>query len=362
MKRERFENGNWIDAVRPEVMPFASGASRRELLKMLAAVGAGAMFPVGNLISQAARPGVNLKTGRIDVHHHANPPIYVKTTGRFANWTWTPAESIEQMDKYGIATALLSITQPGIWFGDDQKARVLARQCNDYMAQTVQDHPGRFGLFAAIPLPDQEGSLKEIEYAYDTLKADGIGLLTSYMDRWPGDPAFVPVFEELNRRNAVVFIHANGPSCCQNLIPGITPTMAEFDFDTTRCVESLLVNGTLARFPNMKLIFVHSGGTLPVLAGRINDRFPKDRMDKVPNGVLYEIKKLYYEVAHATYAAPLAALTHFVPTSQILFGTDYPAEPIPTTVDPLAHFGLSAKDLHAIDRGNAERLFPRFKV
>jgi predicted TIM-barrel fold metal-dependent hydrolase len=266
------------------------------------------------------------------------------------------------MDKYNIAVSMLSITQPGVWFGDAEKAKSLSRACNEAMAQAVRDNPGRFGLFCAVPLPDQDGSLKEIEYAYDTLKADGVGLMTSYGDKWPGDPAFVPVFEELNRRNAVVFIHANGPSCCQNLIPGITPTMAEFDFDTTRCVESLLVNGTLSRFPNMKLIFVHSGGTFPVLAGRLNDRFPKDRMDKVPNGVLYEIKKLYYEVAHATYAAPLAALTKFVPTSQILFGTDYPAEAVQTMIDPLAQFGLSAKDLQSINRGNAERLFPRLKA
>ena len=138
--------------------------------------------------------------------------------------------------------------------------------------------------------------------------------------------------------------------------------MAEFDFDTTRAVESLLVNGTLSKFPDIKFIFVHSGGTLPVLAGRLNDRFPKDKLGKVPKGVPYEINKLYYEVAHATYPAPLAALTKLVPTSQILFGTDYPAEPMKSTVEPLAQFGLSAKELDDINHGNAERLFPRLKA
>ena len=313
-------------------LSLTSGPSRRELLKALAAAAAGAALPASGLLAQTASRTARGKARRIDTHHHANPPVYTKTTGRYGNWNWTSAASIEQMDKYDVATAMLSITQPGVWFGDVQKARSLSRDCNDYMAQMVRDYPGRFGLFAAVPLPDQEGTLREIEYAYDTLKADGIGLLTSYDDKWIGDPAFSPAFEELNRRNAVVFVHATGPSCCQNLIPGVTATMAEYDFDTTRAVESLLVNGTLSRFPNVRLIFVHSGGTLPVLAGRINDRFPKDRADRVPNGVMYEVKKLYYEVAHATYAAPLAALTKLIPVSQILFGTDFPAEPMPTTI------------------------------
>lgn len=335
--------------------------SRRQFLRTAALAGAAAAFPQVGLSRQSS-PSARPKGSRIDVHHHANPPIYTQTTGHFANWNWTPAASIEQMEKYDISTAIVSITQPGIWFGDVQKARDLGRACNDYMAQMVRDYPGRFGLFAVVPLPDQDGTLKEIEYGLDTLKADGIGLLTSYDDKWIGDPAFTPAFEELNRRKAVVFVHASGPSCCRNLIPGITPTMAEFDFDTTRAVESLLVNGTLSRFPDIRFIFVHSGGTLPVLAGRISDRFPKDRLKNIPNGVNYEVTKLYYEVAHATYPAPLAALTKFAPMSQILFGTDYPAEPMKSTIDPLAQFGLSPKDLEAINRGNAERLFPRLKA
>lgn len=334
---------------------------RREFLRTLAVAGTSAMLPSTVLYGKApplARP----KGSRIDVHHHANPPIYTKTTGRFGNWNWTPAASIEQMEKYDISTSIVSITQPGIWFGDAQQARSLARQCNDYMAQMVRDFPGRFGLFAAVPLPDPDGALKEIEYGFDTLKADGIGLLTSYGDKWLGDPAFVPAFEELNRRKAIVFVHASGPACCQNLIPGVTATMAEFDFDTARTVESLLVNGTPSRFPDIRFIFVHSGGTLPVLANRISDRFPKDRADNIPNGVSYEVTKFYYEVAHAAYGPPLAALTKFVPTSQILFGTDYPAEPMKSTIEPLAQFGLTQKDMDAINRGNAERLFPRLKA
>ncbi len=336
---------------------FAS--SRRDFLKTLAVAGAGALLPADALLGQTASRS---RPGRIDVHHHTNPPAWKKISPVGQHWNWTPADSLAQMDKYGIQTALASITQPGVWFGSAQQARDLARACNEYNAKLVTDYPGRFGLFAALPLPDQDGTLREIEYAYDTLHADGVGLLTSYEDKWLGDDAFVPVFEELNRRNAVAFVHVTGPSCCSKLVPGSTPTMMEYDFDTARTVVSMLVNGTISRFPNVRFIFVHSGGTLPVLSGRINDRFPKNRMDRVPDGVLNEMKKLYYEVAHGTYPAPLSALVKFVPMSQILFGTDYPAEAIETTVKPLAAFGLSSEDLQAIDRGNAERLFPRLKA
>jgi predicted TIM-barrel fold metal-dependent hydrolase len=331
------------------------GASRRKFLGTLAAVGAGAMLPTGELIAQASRPGVNLKTGRIDVHHHALSPNFMKASGVGASWNWTPAVSIAQMDKCGIATSFLAS-------GNMQQGRDMARESNEYMAQIVRDYPGRFGMFTALPLPDQDGTLREIEYGYQTLKADGVAFLTSYGDKWLGDPAFEPTFQELDRRSAVAFVHVIGPSCCDHLVPGIPAAMAEYDFDTTRTIESLLVNGTFSRFPNIRFIFVHSGGTLPVLAGRINDRFPKDRADRVPDGVLPTLKRLYYEVAHATYAPPLAALTKFVPMSQILFGTDYPAEQMVSTVDPLAQFGLSAADLQAINRGNAERLFPRLKA
>lgn len=355
MNRPRMDSGDTAFMADREETHFPRGASRREFLRTLAVTGAVAMLPAGESIAEAAPPSVNLKTGRIDVHHHALSPNFMKASGGGASWHWSPAVSIEQMDKYGIATSFLAS-------GNMLQGRDMARESNEYTAQIVRDFPGRFGMYTALPLPDQDATLREIEYGYDTLKADGVGFLTSYGDKWLGDPAFEPTFQELNRRNAVAFVHVIGPSCCEHLVPGIPSAMAEYDFDTTRTVESLLVNGTLSRFPNIRFIFVHSGGTLPVLAGRINDRFPKDRAGQVPDGVLPTLKRLYYEVAHATYAPPLAALMKFVPISQILFGTDYPAEQMASTVDPLAQFGLSAADLQAINRGNAERLFPRLRA
>ena len=340
---------------------FASGASRREFLKVLAAAGAGAMVPASVLMAQTT-PAARAKLGRIDVHHHHNPPEYIKVSQISRRWSWTPATSIEQMDKYGIATSIVSITTPGIWFGNVDQTKHLARLSNEYGAQMVKDYPGRFGLFAALPLPDVDGSLKELEYAYDTLHADGVGFLSSVGGKYLGDPAFFPVLEELNRRKAIVFLHVTVPECCGNLVPGGPSSMSEGDFDMVRCLESLMLNGTFSKFPNIRYIVNHSGGAVPVLAGRIQDRFPKDRVAGVPGGVMNTLKSLYYEVAHATYPAPLGALTKFIPTSQMMFGTDYPAEPIETTTKPLAEFGFSAQDLAAIDRGNAERLFPRLKA
>jgi predicted TIM-barrel fold metal-dependent hydrolase len=130
--------------------------------------------------------------------------------------SWSPQTTIAEMDQNGVATSIVSISTPAIWFGNSQSARTLARKCNEYAAQLVKDYPGRFGFFAAAPLPDTEGSLQEIGYALDVLKADGIGLLTSYGDKWPGDSAYAAGFEELNRRKAVVYFYPSGPNCCRD--------------------------------------------------------------------------------------------------------------------------------------------------
>ena len=165
---------------------------------------------------------------------------------------------------------MLSITAPGVWFGDAQEARTLAREMNEYAAaRLVSDYKGRFGLFAVLPLPDIEGSLKEIEYAFDTLKADGVGLLTSYGTAWLGDPSFAPVLAELNRRKAVVYTHPTDAACCQNLIPRVANQMLEYPMDTARTIASLIVSETATRCPDVRFIFSHAGGTLIGVAGRL---------------------------------------------------------------------------------------------
>ncbi len=339
--------------------------SRRDFLRTMAVAGAGAMLPASG---QQARPA-----GRIDVHHHMIPPGYVTAMQdelKRTNWTprqWSPAISLETMDKNGIATSILSPVQRLVLDSmseTSERARMLARLNNDFGAQVVRDHPDRFGLFAALPLPDRDGSLREIEYAYDTLKADGIALWTSYRDKWPGDPAFDAVFAELNRRNAVVFFHPAAGSCCRDLMPGLGLSgIIEYDLDTARTAESLLYNGTPARYPNIRFIFSHSGGAITTLADRMIDDYPKDHLAQLPHGVEYEFRRFYYETAHAGKPAALDALKDLAPVSQILFGSDVPIRNYELTTNPLSQYrGFSVADWQAINRGNAERLFPRLKT
>jgi len=351
-----------------------AGTSRREFLKAVAVAGASSMLSARGLMAQTPSPTGNAKPNRIDVHHHILPPPYmlrardqilaISDRDHSALLNWTPARAIEEMDKNGIATAMTSLGLPGVWFGGAKAARSLARACNEYAAQMARDHPGRFGTFAALPLPDREGSLQEIAYAMDVLKADGVGLVSSYDNKWPGDATFAPVFEELNRRKAVVFIHPAVPGCCSHLMPGIPASTIEFLFDTTRAITSLLVNGTFSRFPDIRFIFCHAGGTMPMLAARTNAfvQRHKEVADRLPNGVPYELKKLYYDVANSTNPSSMAALMNLVPTSQMLFGSDFPYVPAAVTANGLDHSGLSSADLQAVNRENAMRLFPRLSL
>lgn len=302
---------------------------------------------------------------RIDVHHHILPPDYVRIVGDdrigpliLAGKTpeWTPAHSIAAMDRNGIETAVTSISAPGLWFGHSETTNALTRHCNEYAAELRRVHPGRFGMFASLPLPNVTASLKEIEYSLDVLKADGIGLMTNWDGKYPGDAAFAPIFDELNRRKAVVYFHPTSAPCsnCLSEIPAAT---LDFPFDTTRAITSLLFGGTLARCPDIRFIFSHAGGTVPFLADRIARLVVKpDFKAKVPNGVIPELQKLYYDTALSANARSFAALLALVAPSQVLFGSDYPFAPEATmtqTVDGLAKLGLGDEVLRGIERGNA---------
>jgi 6-methylsalicylate decarboxylase len=303
---------------------------------------------------------------RIDVHHHYIPPFHAdfiaSRRDRGRPPAWSVARSLEDMDKNGVATAITSLAQPGVWFGDAAEARRLARECNDWGAAMVRDHPGRFGLFAAIPLPDTEGSLREIEYALDVLKADGIGLFTSYLGKYPGDASFAPVFDELNRRKAVVYTHPVAPDCCKALVPGVPPSTIEYATDTTRAIASLVFSGTTLRCPDIRFIFSHSGGTVPFLTARF-ERLDDERKDaRLPDGPIAELQKLYYEVAQGTTPGQLAALTKLASLSHVLFGTDFPFRPGAEAVAGVTAYNFAAADLRAIDRENALALLPRLRA
>ncbi|HXC27313.1 MAG TPA: amidohydrolase family protein [Stellaceae bacterium] len=339
------------------------GLSRRLVLGGLAGIVA-----LGSARARADDPH-DPAPRRIDVHHHFFPPAYLdkveevvgnKPSPLMTGWSVTGV--LDHMDKTGVATAILSMSPWGPHFKDVAQARDLARACNDYAAQTSRDHPGRFGLFAAMPLPDVDGALKEIAYALDTLKADGVGLMTSYGDKWPGDAVFAPVWEELNRRKAVAYFHPNTPECCGNLVPGAQPSMLEWPYDTGRAVVSLLLSGSFVKYPDISWIFSHAGGPVPALAGRIVNmtRARPDLAQIAPQGVMHELTRLYYDTANAYFASTMAALLKFVPASQVLFGSDYPYYTLEQNVDGLGEIALTQAERQAIDRGNAARLLPRF--
>ena len=305
------------------------------------------------------------KPHRIDVHHHHTPPAYLAAlTARNIPGPvrdWRPEQSLADMDAAGVATAMTSITTPGLRFLGDADARKVARECNEYTAKLVGESRGRFGMFAAMPMPHVDATLQEIAYALDTLKADGIGLLTSYGDKWLGDSTFAPVMDELNRRRAVVYTHPTTANCCANLIPDVPESIIEWGTDTTRTIASFVFSGTAARCRDLKIIFSHGGGTMPFLAERFL-RMPvvnKKVAPRVPNGVEHELKRFYYDTAQASHPMALASLTRLVPASQIVFGTDFPYRNAAEHVKGLADYGFCASDLAAIERDNALRLLPR---
>jgi 6-methylsalicylate decarboxylase len=355
---------------------------RRFLTSIGTALGAGAVFgPPGSGSANglpgagsANRPGAPAAFGQasssgtarlIDIHHHFAPPAWVaEVKGRpmlqAANTTWTPAQSIEDMDRGGVAAAAVSITNPGLWFGDRDATRRLARACNDYGATLVRDHPRRFALFAAMPLPDVDATLKEIEYAYDTLKTDGVGLLTSYGDTWLGNAAFRPVMEELNRRKAVVHVHPTAANCCRNLDYGVAPGTIEYGTDTTRAIIGVTFSGDAARFPDIRFIWSHAGGSAPFLAARI-DGGSRNAKDRMPNGFLDQARKFYYDTAGAANRGALVSLLDLVPPSRVLFGTDFPpggnSRDLVQALQQLNMF--KPDDLRAVERENAVKLLPR---
>ena len=354
----------------PAELSCACCPPRRGFLSRLAALGAAAVLP-GELMAQGANKAPAAARGtpyRIDVHHHLMYPGYLEDAGdRRAGSTfkWSPAMSIEDMDKSGIAVSIMSLIQPSASMADVEKGRRVARLANEFGAQLARDHKGRFGNFATLPLLDTEGALKEIGYALDTLRADGIGLMTSYQDKYLGDAAFAPIWEELNRRKAVIYTHPLSPECCRNVKTGVPPAVVEYATDTTRTIASLVFSGTAARYPDIRWIFSHSGGTMPFLLSRFTRQeidLKEKAAERMPKGLMYELKKFYYDTAQGNHSGALAALMKIVTPSQVLFGTDFPFRDGAEEIGGLTAFRFKPKDLRAIERGNALKLIPTLKA
>lgn len=340
------------------------GLSRRGFIAGAAALGA---FAETGLTFRAAAQGA---PHRIDVHHHITPPTLLEALKQAGRVTpppmtgWSVQKSLDEMDKGGVATSIVSPTTPQVTPFATADAVRLARESNEFAARLTADHPGRFGVFATLPLPHIEESLKEIAYAFDVLKADGIGMLTSYGDKWLGYEEFAPLWQELDRRKATVYTHPTDANCCVNLVRDITSSAIEYGTDTTRTIASLLFSGTTQRFKNINWIFSHGGGALTAVA----ERFQIQMVSRPPfqgkftrESVDAELKRYYYDTAQVANAVTISALAKLVPTSQIVFGTDFPYRTAAEHVRGLAT-AFGAEDLKAIDRDNAVRLMPRLKT
>lgn len=312
-------------------------------------------------------------TDRIDVHHHVLPEFFreAQSAGGYPSTAyrafpdWSVDISLALMDRLRIRAAMLSFSAPGIYYGDLAVTRGLARRCNDYLAECATDHPGRFGGFASLPLPDVDGSLEEIARALDELKLDGVVHLTQMDNRYAGHADYDAVYAELNRRKAVVFLHPTYPTKSAERDYAVPRPIVDYPCETTRAVTNLLFTGTLERYPDIRFIVSHAGGTLPFLAHRIaifDDLTP--HREKYPDGVMPYLRRLYYDTALSGDPIMLRALQGLVDPSQILFGTDYPYIPDShaerETAGTDTYDGFDDGTRAMMEHQNAQALFPRF--
>lgn len=311
-------------------------------------------------------------TRTIDVHQHLLPDFFWRETnegtspvGGIMPPPWSEASALAFMDDAGIDAAVLSISTPGVHVGDDTRARALARRCNEFAATLVQSRPDRFGSFAALPLPDVDGALEELSYALDVLKLDGALLFSNVQGIYLGDSRLEPVFTELDRRAATVFVHPNpSPDPVAHRL-GLPDSLIDFTADTTRAIAEMLYSNRFARTPNVKYIFSHAGGTIPYLAGRFAI---VDEMRVIPGadgrGTAAEtFRGLHWDTALAFGDPVLRMLRSVAGLDQVLCGSDYPYFRRDLAIGCIAALTrseeLSTGERDAVMGANALRLFPR---
>lgn len=308
----------------------------------------------------------------IDVHQHILPAHYVQAVGEHAVGSqgstgrvppWSLEAALEGMDRAGIQMAITSVSAPGFRGLNPQGERDMTRWCNDFAAELTHRYPKRFGSFAALPLSTLDACLHELSYAMDRLHSDGVCLLSNYEGRYLGDAYFCPMYEELNRRKAVVFVHPTSP-LHEVKINQLSASTLEFTFDTTRTMASLVFGGVLMRFPDIRWIFSHAGGAMPYLAGRVDvltTNNPALR-EFIPNGLPAELGKLYYDCALSTSDTTMDALASVASVDHVLFGTDYPFGPkdqMRKGAEAVQNLKWGEADKRRVAYSNAFQLFPR---
>ena len=308
----------------------------------------------------------------IDVHHHILPDVFWRATndahnpvGGIQPAPWSKESTLSYMDDAGIDVAITSISTPGVHMGDDAAARDLARRVNELSAELIQEHPDRFGGFAALPLPDVDGALRALEYGLDVLKLDGVVLFSNARGIYLGDARFRPLFDELERRAAVVFVHPSASPDAAARTLGLPDSLIDFTADTTRALAQLHYGNTFARTPNVRYIFSHAGGTVPYLATRfaIVDEMNVIRGAEERGPAANTLRRLYWDTALSWRPPVLHMLRTVVGLGQVLFGSDYPYLRRDLAVACRAEVETSAEldreESGAVLAANAIKLFPR---
>jgi len=309
--------------------------------------------------------------GMIDVHIHLIPQFYSDAVyeagqgpaiGRYPDWT--PALALELMDRHGIALALFSLGQPGIWFLSPDKAAAMARRCNDYAAELIAQQPTRFGCFGLVPMHDIDAAIAAAQYCLDTLRFDGISLFASYGEKFLGDAAFDPLLAYLDTRGAVVHVHPSLHPSSKGLALPWPGFMIEYPFDTTRAAVNLLFSGALERFPNIRFILSHAGGTLPFLAWRLSvaPMIDKRLTQRTRAQIFAGLRSFWYDNALACGPQSFGALAQIASTDRIVFGSDWPFCNARVVAEEVADFTapdfLTPATRAAIARDNALKLLP----
>jgi 6-methylsalicylate decarboxylase len=314
---------------------------------------------------------------RIDTHAHYIPASFRKALSDAGKSTvdggiplppWSAADHVSMMDKHSIGVSVLSLSSPGVQVLEGSAAAKLARSVNEEGTEAVRACPGRFGLFISLPLPDVAATLKEIQFGFETLGADGVVLMTNIQGRYLGEPEFAPVFEELDRRGAVIYLHPTSPCGLGAASIGLPGPVIEFPFDTVRAAVNLIYSGTLKRCPRIRLLLSHAGGALPILASRIAAVAAVPLINPRPAGgadeVWEQLAAIYYDLALSANPLAFNALREITSVEHITFGSDYPFSGNLGLDRQFAGFdgimtALTADDRAKVEYLNALQLFPR---
>ncbi len=317
------------------------------------------------------------RVAAIDVHSHFLPPAYQEAL-REAGISrpdgyhdgvprWSTPAHLEQMEQVGIETAVVSISTPGVVLGGGVDPVRVARQANEAGADLMREHPGRFGFYAALPLPDMDAALAELDRS-TALGAWGVSLLTHTEGVYLGDPRLEPLFAELSRRGLTVLIHPTAPAVAvPGVMDGWSKSMYEFFFDTTRTVINLIFSGTLERHPGIRLVIPHAGAALPALAQRIErnvwraNRIRAEDRTELP-GFLSSLRRCYFDLAGSVLPYQVPSLLSFVEDDHIVYGSDFPYTNARMGSELNAELrtadALTISQKRAVLRGNAFELFP----